>query len=114
MAISKIESAENFIRNYSIVRNGVTFGLSLFGSMGVLTISTGSLSQAVPASGTLVELTDFSNDLKGKAFYRSFQGVYTTSPQNRFDCVSGSNRVIAVGGLDANFSPRGTVSVVII
>lgn len=102
------------LKTYSTTQNGVTYDLFMMGKMGILTVKTGSLTNAVSGNSTLVTLTDFSSDFTGKKFASSFQFNPTTDTSKRFDCGSNTNTLITVHNLAAGYAPRGCVPVVII
>lgn len=101
------------LKTYEKAINGVTYNLYMTGQIGVLTIRTGSLTNAVSAGGELIALTDFSSDFTGKKFLASFQFCSTLDTTKRFDCVNNSNHLITISALEAGISIRGCVSVVI-
>ena len=101
------------LKNYGVTINGVTYNLFMMGCMGILTIKTGTLTNAVNANTALVSLTDFSNDFTGKKFSASFQFVSTTDTTKRFDCANGDNTLTCPNNLSAGFAPRGCVPVII-
>ena len=88
--------------------NGVTYTIAMFGKLGVFSIYTGSLTEAVSANATLVSLTDFSSDFTGATFMSTYQNIYTTNASKRFSLVIGNSSVVTVDALAAGFSPRGT------
>lgn len=99
---------------YTTTLNGVSYTLILSGNnTGLLTITTGSLNNAVSATGTLISLTDFSADLTGKKFITSFQFVSTTDTTKRFDCVTNDSKLITISALSSGFTPRGCVPIAI-
>ena len=101
------------LKTYSTTQNGVTYELFMMGKMGILTVKTGSLTNAVSGNTTLVTLTDFSSDFTGKKFASSFQFNPTTDTSKRFDCGANTNTLITVHNLAAGYAPRGCVPVVI-
>ena len=99
---------------YTTTQNGVSYVLILTGNnTGLLAVATGSLTNAVGATGTLVSLSDFSASLTGKKFLTSFQFVSTTDTTKRFDCVTNDSKLITISALSSGFSPRGCVPVAI-
>ena len=115
MATSKISMNKIYTKNYRAVVNGVTWDLCISNDLtiGVLSICTGKLTAAVPSNTQLINLSAFSSEFDNKFFAITTQAIYTTRSTARFTADINTRRVVTVDALEANFSPRGSILVML-
>ena len=115
MATSKISMDKIYTKNYRATVNGVVWDLCISADLtiGVLSIYTGSLTNAVPSNTQLINLSAFSSDFDNKFFAITTQASYTTRVSARFSADINTRKVTAVDALDAKFSPRGSILVML-
>lgn len=115
MATSKVSMNKIYTKFYRAVVNGVTWDLCISNdfTIGVLSIYTGKLTDAVPSNTQLINLSAFSSEFDNKFFAITTQAIYTTKPAARFSADINTRRVTTVEALEANFTPRGSILVML-
>lgn len=115
MATSKISMNKIYTKFYRATVNGVIWDLCISNdfTIGVLSIYTGKLTEALPSNTQLINLSAFSSEFDNKFFAISTQANYANKASARFAADMNTRRVTTVDALDANFSPRGSILVML-
>ena len=93
--------------------NGVTWNAFRIGKIIIITARTGSLTNAVSAGGTLIQLSDFKSEWGNLKFSSTFQTVIATDTSKRIAAEYNTEIVESVFALSAGVSIRCEIVAVV-